>query len=94
VIERSATRAVDGVIRAAGLPFAAAAAPEAGKRDAERSSLPLEAVEREHIRAVLDDVGWHQGRAAEILGISPKTLYRKIRHFGFQRPAASEHPAR
>jgi DNA-binding NtrC family response regulator len=91
VIERSATRAVDGVVRAASLPLGAAAvAPDAGPRAPERSSLPLEVVERDHIRAVLDEVGWHQGRAAEVLGISPKTLYRKIRHFGFRRPAASE----
>jgi DNA-binding NtrC family response regulator len=95
VIERSAARAVDGVIRAASLPFGAAvAAPEAGARTPERSALPLEVVERDHIRAVLDEVGWHQGRAAEVLGISPKTLYRKIRQFGFQRPAASELEAR
>ena len=94
VIERAAARTVDGVIRAASLPFAPAAAPEPGRRDAERGSLPLEAVEREHIRAVLDEVGWHQGRAADILGISPKTLYRKIRQFGFQRPAATEHVER
>jgi DNA-binding NtrC family response regulator len=94
VIERSAARAVDGVIRAASLPFAPAAAPEPGRRDAKRSSLPLETVEREHILEVLDGVGWHQGRAAEILGISPKTLYRKIRQFGFQRPVASEHATR
>jgi DNA-binding NtrC family response regulator len=94
VIERAATRAVDGMIRAASLPFAAAVAPVEASRGSERSSLPLETVERDHIRAVLDQVGWHQGRAAEILGISPKTLYRKIRHFGFQRPAGSEHAAR
>jgi two-component system NtrC family response regulator len=43
---------------------------------------------------VLDAEGWHQGRAAEVLGISPKTLYRKIRQFGFRRPAASELEAR
>ena len=94
VIERSAARTVDSVIRAASLPFTPAAAPEPGRRDAKRSSLPLEAVEREHIREVLDEVGWHQGRAAEILGISPKTLYRKIRQFGFERPAATEHATR
>lgn len=95
VIERSATRAVDGMIRAASLPFATSGAvSEVGQGSPERSSLPLEVVERDHIRAVLDEVGWHQGRAAEILGISPKTLYRKIRYFGFQRPAAGEHAAR
>jgi DNA-binding NtrC family response regulator len=48
---------------------------------------PLAAVERRHIVAVLEATGWHQGRAAEALGISPKTLYRKIREFGLRRPA-------
>ncbi|HEU4584272.1 MAG TPA: sigma-54 dependent transcriptional regulator [Gemmatimonadaceae bacterium] len=94
VIERSAARAVDGVIRAASLPFAAAIpAPERAGQPAERVALPLEVVERDHIRAVLEEVGWHQGRAAEILGISPKTLYRKIRQFGFQRPVAGQREA-
>lgn len=95
VIERSATRAVDGVIRAASLPLAPASpAPEVPSHSPERKSLPLEMVERDHIRAVLEEVGWHQGRAAEILGISPKTLYRKIRQFGFQRPVAGHREAR
>jgi DNA-binding NtrC family response regulator len=94
VIERSATRAVDGVIRAASLPFVAASpAPEGASHSSERGPLALEAVERDHIRAVLEEAGWHQGRAAEILGISPKTLYRKIRQFGFQRPVAGQREA-
>jgi DNA-binding NtrC family response regulator len=94
VIERSATRAVDGVIRAASLPFVAASpAPEGASHSSERGPLALEVVERDHIRAVLEEAGWHQGRAAEILGISPKTLYRKIRQFGFQRPVAGQREA-
>jgi len=48
---------------------------------------PLASVERRHIVAVLEATGWHQGRAADALGISPKTLYRKIREFGLRRPA-------
>ncbi len=47
---------------------------------------PLAVVERRHIVAVLEATGWHQGRAADALGISPKTLYRKIREFGLHRP--------
>jgi len=47
---------------------------------------PLEQVERQHIETVLQHARWHQGRAADILGISPKTLYRKIREFGLRRP--------
>jgi len=43
-------------------------------------------MERRHIEAVLTQTNWHQGRAASALGISSKTLYRKIREYGFNRP--------
>ncbi|HEY5220327.1 MAG TPA: sigma-54 dependent transcriptional regulator [Gemmatimonadaceae bacterium] len=46
----------------------------------------LAELERRHIESVLSHSVWHQGRAADVLGISPKTLYRKIREYGLQRP--------
>lgn len=49
--------------------------------------LRLIELERRHIQAVLQQTQWHQGRAAALLGISSKTLYRKIREYGFERPA-------
>lgn len=57
-------------------------------RDSDDAELPLSlpALEQRHIRRVLEATAWHQGRAAEWLGISPKTLYRKIREFGLTRP--------
>jgi DNA-binding NtrC family response regulator len=42
----------------------------------------LEAMERQHIVATLRQVGGHRGKAAALLGIDPKTLYRKI--LGYQ----------
>jgi two-component system NtrC family response regulator len=39
---------------------------------------PLREVERQHILAVLQFVGGSRTRAAEILGIGRKTLYRKL----------------
>jgi DNA-binding NtrC family response regulator len=42
----------------------------------------LEAMERQHIVATLRQVGGHRGKAAAVLGIDPKTLYRKI--LGYQ----------
>ena len=49
-------------------------------------SMPLAELERQHIQAVLAETNWHQGNAAAKLGISSKTLYRKIREYGFVRP--------
>jgi DNA-binding NtrC family response regulator len=43
-------------------------------------------LERRHIEAVLRQTNWHRGRAAALLGISNKTLYRKIREYGFTPP--------
>jgi len=42
----------------------------------------LEDIEREHILRVLKESGGQKGKAAEILGVNPKTLYRKLAHYG------------
>jgi DNA-binding NtrC family response regulator len=42
----------------------------------------LESMERQAIIATLRQVGGHRGKAAALLGIDPKTLYRKI--LGYQ----------
>jgi DNA-binding NtrC family response regulator len=59
-------------------PAATAAATSSGPS--------LEAMERQHIVATLRQVGGHRGKAASLLGIDPKTLYRKI--LGYQITAA------
>ncbi|MBI2216070.1 MAG: sigma-54-dependent Fis family transcriptional regulator [Candidatus Rokubacteria bacterium] len=38
----------------------------------------LESMERQHIVATLRQVGGHRGKAAALLAIDPKTLYRKV----------------
>ena len=40
---------------------------------------------RKQILAVLEQTGWHQGKASEILGISPSTLYRQLKSYGLTR---------
>ena len=42
----------------------------------------LETMERQHIVAVLRQVSGHRGKAAALLAIDPKTLYRKISSYG------------
>ncbi len=84
VMERAALLSVNGVIEARDLPLGADIG--AASRATPTQLFTLEELERRHIESVLMRTSWHQGRAAELLGISPKTLYRKIREFGFQRP--------
>jgi two-component system NtrC family response regulator len=85
VLERAVLLAGGGIIHAHDLPLPADS--RADDEDVERFSLAE--VERRHIAAVLQRAGWHQGKAAQLLGISAKTLYRKIREFGFRRPESA-----
>jgi DNA-binding NtrC family response regulator len=44
-------------------------------------STNLRDVERQQIIGALEKTGWHRGKTAEILGISPSTLYRRLREY-------------
>jgi two-component system NtrC family response regulator len=109
VLEGAVVRARGGVIDLDALGLAATgAAPHdevaregASARGAD-ASRTLAAAERDQIAGALAAARWHQGRAAEALGISARTLYRKIRAYGLSRPrsgavregsAASDAPA-
>lgn len=85
VMERAALLATEGVVDAGDLPLGAEVG--AGARPTPMQVLSLGELERRHIADVLERTNWHQGKAAEMLGISPKTLYRKIREYGFARPS-------
>lgn len=41
-------------------------------------------LEKEHIKSVMKQVGGHRAKASQILGIDPKTLYRKIKEYGLE----------
>ena len=45
----------------------------------------LREVERQQILAALEKTGWHRGKTAEILGISPSTLYRRLRDYDLEK---------
>ncbi len=49
------------------------------------SPASLRDVERQQILAALEQTGWHRGKTAEILGISPSTLYRRLRDYDLER---------
>lgn len=42
----------------------------------------LRDVEKQQIIGALEKTGWHRGKTAELLGISPSTLYRRLREYG------------
>ena len=41
----------------------------------------LREMERQQILNALEQTGWHRGKTAELLGISPSTLYRRLREY-------------
>jgi len=49
------------------------------------ATAPLRDVERQQILAALEKTGWHRGKTAEMLGISPSTLYRRLRDYNLER---------
>jgi DNA-binding NtrC family response regulator len=89
VMERLAILRADEEIRTEDLPRDLTTARRADGSSGELVGQPisLEELERAHIRAILQRENWHQGRTADTLGISAKTLYRKIRTYGLERPA-------
>ena len=49
------------------------------------SAARLEEIEKREILAALERTNWHQGRTAELLGISPSTLYRRLRAYNLSK---------
>jgi DNA-binding NtrC family response regulator len=76
-IERAVILATGDEIEPGDLPPEVAGAA-AGHGAGAATAASLEAVERLHIVNTLRQVGGHRGKAAALLEIDPKTLYRKI----------------
>jgi len=95
VVERLALLATGQTIRASDLVGSLASGPvlegagavtDGAVREDRLPSLNLADLERRAIERALEDTGWHQGRAAAMLGISARTLHRKIRSLELARP--------
>ncbi|MFL6375434.1 MAG: sigma-54-dependent transcriptional regulator [Pyrinomonadaceae bacterium] len=58
--------------------------PQSASHSGFQNSAPtnLRDVERQQILGALEKTGWHRGKTAELLGISPSTLYRRLREYG------------
>ncbi len=78
-IERAAVLSKDGWIRPAHLPPSILHAGAAPRRTLDPLRCTLSQVEEEHIRTVLELVNGNRTKAAEVLGISPATLWRKLK---------------
>ncbi|MFL6215601.1 MAG: sigma-54-dependent transcriptional regulator [Blastocatellia bacterium] len=88
VIERAVILSASDVITADDLPLEMRAR-QVRMIEAEEMVMgvngSLDELRRKQILAVLEQTGWHQGRASEILGISPSTLYRQLKSYGLTR---------
>jgi DNA-binding NtrC family response regulator len=87
VMERAVLLAQGPQIRATDLPLQL---PGHDPTPVSSPAISLAELERRHIETVLHNTNWHQGKAASTLGISSKTLYRKIREYNFRRPGGEE----
>jgi DNA-binding NtrC family response regulator len=89
VVERAALLARGQTIRATDLGSSLSSDRLAAPQDKDGDALPsldLETLERLAIEQALEGTGWHQGRASELLGVSPRTLHRKLKSYGLRRP--------
>jgi two-component system response regulator AtoC len=87
LLERALILCDGGALEAEHLPMGVRVAPPFGQ-DEEPGRLTLEEVERRHIKRVLEECKGHRQKAAAVLGISERNLYRKLKEIEPQRPPA------
>jgi DNA-binding NtrC family response regulator len=82
-LERAAVVSEGGEIRPEHLPERVTEPPMARLVDEQPPpNPPMEVIERAYIEWVLRAEGGNKSRAAEVLGIDPSTLYRKLNRYG------------
>ncbi|MEO8434051.1 MAG: sigma-54 dependent transcriptional regulator [Pyrinomonadaceae bacterium] len=80
------TRAHLGLGPPVSFPVASSAGQPMGAATTEAGApASLREVERQQILSALEQSGWHRGKTAEILGISPSTLYRRLRDYNLEK---------
>jgi two-component system NtrC family response regulator len=78
VLERGLILSENGLITHRSLPLELARPANGSTSDGDKPYLSLKEIERQHILAVMQYVNGSRTRAAQILGIGRKTLYRKL----------------
>ena len=86
VLQRAVALCQGGVIRARDLQLDAAVARDAASTAP--TAPTLRELERAHMAALLTRFDGHRRRVAEAMGISERTLYRKLRQYGMQAAPA------
>ncbi len=90
VIERAALLCNSTTIRAvdlgSSLTDSGAGAGAEAPTGPQLPSLNLERLEAVAIERALERTEWYQGRASQLLGVSDRTLHRKIKGLGLRRP--------
>jgi two-component system response regulator HydG len=82
-LERAAVVAGGGILAPDSLPERVVERPEVRLVDEASPPNPtMEVIERAYIHWVLEAEGGNKTRAAEVLGIDPSTLYRKLNRYG------------
>ncbi|NOT33011.1 MAG: sigma-54-dependent Fis family transcriptional regulator [Candidatus Eisenbacteria bacterium] len=81
VIERALILCDAGVIESAHLPLGVRLEPSFRSTEEDRRLVTLEEVERRHVLRVVEECKGHRQKAASILGISERNLYRKLKEF-------------
>jgi DNA-binding NtrC family response regulator len=66
------------------VPFVAVAPGASGESVGAGAPAALRDVEKQQIIAALEQTGWHRGKTAALLGISPSTLYRRLRDYNLE----------
>lgn len=85
IIQRAIILCKNDVITIKDLPLELQSPVELAWKKKVAAPLPtIHELEKEHIKSVMKQVGGHRAKASQILGIDPKTLYRKIKEYGLE----------
>ena len=93
VIERALILCDAGIIEPEHLPLGVRIEPTFHTTEENGQLLRLDEVERRHVLRVVEECHGHRHKAAKILGISERNLYRKLKEFEGEASPAEEEPA-
>jgi DNA-binding NtrC family response regulator len=90
VIERALILCDAGIIEPEHLPLGVRLEPTFRSTEEDGHLVTLEEVERRYVKRVVDECKGHRQKAAGILGISERNLYRKLKEMGAEKEEESE----